>query len=281
MGLNQAFIGLRQFVSSTSVLEILLVARDCKLSARVRVQRDAVRSLSMELRRLGLSFAVGFEEVRPCVDRSLAREWASFGEGFYTSQMESYLYIAARKDMAERVRNADERCNITETGRLLGYPACCTYMFGELARHTRIAVNPTFFVFDNGLLASWLMNICLLGDDCALITHVPCAADCLGSIRIAQDTLAVLFEADPQLACTYCAQLSGSILYGQDGSYVSFSISGSDASRQRIDRVRRLSANHVLSEDQLIGREVRVSSAGVSVGSIQLLSEQFKYYEFK
>lgn len=278
---SQAIIGLRRWLPSTSTLEVLLVAAGRKPAARVRVLRETLPALSRDLKQLGLRYSVGFEELRPFSnDSSLAREWVSFGGRRYMSGLESYVYVALDKALSETVRHADERCDILETGSLLGYPLCCTHMFNELARHRKIASNAAFFVYENGMTASWLMNVCLLDMDCTLITHVPCSPHCTSSLNLAKHAFETLYEADPSRARSYSSRLGGFVLYGQDGSFVSFGTELDNQGRRIASKVVEQSKGHVLPADQIEGRALNVNPTDLQIGTITLLSDQFRVYEF-
>lgn len=272
--------GLALSLSAVNLLEVQMVAQGLKPSARIKVPRNRNVDLIEWLESLHLQFAMGFEAVQTSRDPEMASEWASFSNGDFESDLESYLYIAPEKVLAEALRDADERCDILEAGALLGYPDCCTHYFSELATHRSIAKNPIFFTYRSGLMANWVVNTCLLNGGFALVTHVPCSPNCLATLDLAGCAFSVLFEIQPAVARMFCAAMCSTVLFGRDGSFACFGVVGSEQCYV-ISEVRLLSSGHFLKNFQLEGQHFHISEKYLHLGPITLLTDEYKCYQFK
>ena len=103
-----------------------------------------------------------------------------------------FVYISWDESLAYQAAYAEVTGNDEELGLLLGYPRCCVDYFCEnfSTNHT----NPEIPSSNPFTRLSQRKN------DCVLLSHFPCRADCQKSIALAKKYLGVIQKNTPERA---------------------------------------------------------------------------------
>ena len=141
--------------------------------------------------------------VRPAVRTKLGREvprrlvqrWGQDYEWFVEVDVDNYMAVSGSISLSRRVLAIDREAgeHTYRLGQLLGYPECCCRAAAKVGE---------------GQLDSWAAGVCARGfwgpfgamdpsyyaRGYSLISHVPCSANCLPSLRMALSLLVALLD---------------------------------------------------------------------------------------
>lgn len=179
----------KTFGSKTKAQEMLLLLKDAKEVVRhgyyehelLEVRKFcAENNLSMVKSRFKVMLAdkeSGFSNKGVRIDENDPRR------GMY------FVYISKDCLKAHKASYYEIAGNDAELGLLLGYPVCCVKFFCE----NFSSANPNPEIRQCG---SRLTDISHRKDDCVLISHFPCSADCAKSTEMARRNLEIVSESD-------------------------------------------------------------------------------------
>ncbi len=142
----------------------------------------------------GVRPALLMEGVRTEVERTIARHAQPGGHREVAVERHADgsvdLVVATRRGLARRILDArrDPVRGAAESGRLLGYPACCVRAFidGGLPGHDDLGHFRQALRRTRGAPRGLLNPLC----DLAVVPFVPCRFDCPRALRLARATLA-------------------------------------------------------------------------------------------
>ncbi|MBI2151185.1 DUF483 domain-containing protein [Candidatus Woesearchaeota archaeon] len=104
----------------------------------------------------------------------------------------SMIYLSKDEKKAHLAVYYEQTNNQKELGLLLGYPSCCVDYF---CQNFSASNNNPEIASDN-----IFTNLAHREEDCVLISHFPCKADCSESIKIGKDNLELLQKIESERA---------------------------------------------------------------------------------
>lgn len=128
-----------------------------------------------------------------------------------------HLYVANSSTAACRLRAAEESESADAFGRELLIPSCCRAMFCRCAEAASGEQNDFFrFSFpDPRCEVPWELNLAAQYFDASLISHYPCSAACVDSLRLARLAWRIYGAVQPEAALGCRAALSSIGLYSE------------------------------------------------------------------
>jgi hypothetical protein len=202
--------------------QMFLVQDGVKECCRLKARRDDLPYIFDLVMACSLRVCVGHEAVagKPVPGRSDYSEWSHRRPLSPTDRNQSYVYIAAERQTAERARRFDEGRNDTALGEILGYPTCCVRSFtGQLSRSPQ---DPLLAIAEDEGWLPWYLNTTLLACDIGLLAHIPCGYDCQRSVEIGMKYFESVWSADRGYATRLAASLCSTSLYTAAFGVVAF-----------------------------------------------------------
>ncbi|RMF06995.1 hypothetical protein D6764_00895 [Candidatus Woesearchaeota archaeon] len=200
--------------SRTRALEVLLVKNGLKRSARIATGNE--KRFSALIEELGLYAEFSDYKVRMEFSGMYSTKGTLVGK---EEAGHSFAYVALKKEDARLAKQLDAEQNIAGLGMTLGYPECCIEFFlkhrEEELKNRNDYVLPSIENSKKGK-HPFHLNIFARYFDFALISHAPHSLECSESMRIAKDSMNLLFKENPVLAMTYQKVMTGAGIYGPD-----------------------------------------------------------------
>ncbi|HLP79992.1 MAG TPA: hypothetical protein VK158_05120 [Acidobacteriota bacterium] len=160
--------------------EVLFVAAGVKPCGRQGYYDSELDAFLQMLKTLGLFFEISRFRV------SLEDSDSFSNKGKVTNEKHGMRFVYFAKDqlVASYAALAEAQGDVAALGSLLGYPSCCVQYFKShfTPEHTDLQL----------VSSDWRLNLSRRGEDCCLLSHFPCGAQCASSIIIADAYFACL-----------------------------------------------------------------------------------------
>jgi len=184
-------------LSRQARLDLLDVAVGLRPAARIFVRvGEETHEAALMIERFGLDALAGRGLVRIPVGEAFADGFADRSET--RCERMAALYVAQRREGAERARTCDEAADDDGLGAALGYPACC--VASVIARGGVPSLSESVWSYSTGDGFDPLVWPAAALADGALLPHFPCGPSCGASRTMALARWRTVRSTMPELA---------------------------------------------------------------------------------
>src|SRR3989344_1937683 len=176
------------FGSRMKALEILCLLNDAKPVVRHGFYEHEIKKV-IEFCRAHSLFV---EQSRHAI---LLEEQGFTNRGKTSDKGMKLLYISKDELTAAQTCLYETQQDHSQTGLMLGYPACCVRVFCD--QFAKNNLNPVH------VLTNQWTNLSLRDKDICLLSHFTCSSDCAESIFIAKQNFDILQKADKEIAALF------------------------------------------------------------------------------